>query len=142
MKRGVIPKLRDGQLILFLETPSLSIVQSAGTGRIEIFVKTSKMVNIIMDFNLSLRRAIKTGDVKLGCNTVEKIVAEKKAKLVIVAANAPEKVVAMLAKAEDLKVYKFSGSSRQLGKECGRDHMISVLAVLDAGESDILSLAE
>jgi len=95
-----------------------------------------------MDFNLSLRRAIKTGDVKLGFNTVEKIVAEKKAKLVIIAENAPEKVVSTIAKADGLKVYKFAGSSRQLGKECGRDHMISVLAILDAGESDILSLAE
>ncbi|MDO5847899.1 MAG: 50S ribosomal protein L30e [Methanocorpusculum sp.] len=95
-----------------------------------------------MDFNLSLRRAIKTGNVVLGNNSVEKIVAENKAKLVIVAANAPEKVRAMLAKAENLKVYEFGGSSRQLGKECGRDHMISVLAVVDAGESDILTLAE
>ena len=95
-----------------------------------------------MDFNLSLRRAIKTGNVVLGNNSVEKIAAEKKAKLVIVAANAPEKVRAMLAKAEDLKIYEFAGSSRQLGKECGRDHMISVLAVVDAGDSDILSLVE
>ena len=95
-----------------------------------------------MDFNLSLRRAIKTGTVVLGNNSVEKIVGENKAKLVIVAANAPEKVRAMLAKAENLKLYEFEGSSRQLGKECGRDHMISVLAVVDAGESDILSLAE
>ena len=95
-----------------------------------------------MDFNLSLRRAIKTGNVVLGNNSVEKIVAENKAKLVIVAANAPDKVRAMLAKAENLKVYAFEGSSRQLGKECGRDHMISVLAIVDAGESDILTLAE
>lgn len=95
-----------------------------------------------MDFNLSLRRAIKTGNVVLGNNSVAKVAAEKKAKLVIVAANAPEKVRAMLAQAADLKIYEFAGSSRQLGKECGRDHMISVLAVVDAGDSDILSLAE
>lgn len=95
-----------------------------------------------MDFNLSLRRAIKTGNVVLGNNSVTKIAAEKKAKLVIVAANAPEKVRTMLAQAADLKIYEFAGSSRQLGKECGRDHMISVLAVIDAGDSDILSLVE
>ena len=93
-----------------------------------------------MDFNLSLRRAIQTGNVVLGHNSVEKNVAN--AKLVIVAANAPEKVRAMLAAHENVPLYEFSGSSRQLGKECGRDHMISVLAVVDAGESDILSLKE
>lgn len=93
-----------------------------------------------MDFNLSLRRAIKTGKVVLGQNSVEKVVAENKAELVIVAKNAPEKVRAIIAAADNLPLYEFTGSSRQLGKECGRDHMISVLAIVDAGESDILSL--
>ncbi|MDU9376899.1 hypothetical protein McpSp1_15360 [Methanocorpusculaceae archaeon Sp1] len=93
-----------------------------------------------MDFNLSLRRAIKTGKVVLGQNSVEKIIAENKAELVIVANNAPAKVRTMLTAAENLSLYEFAGSSRQLGKECGRDHMISVLAIVDAGESDILSL--
>ncbi len=93
-----------------------------------------------MDFNLSLKRAMKTGDVALGQNTVEKAIAENKAQLVIVAKNAPAKVRAILAAADGLFVYEFNGSSRQLGKEIGRDHMVSVLAVVDAGESDILSL--
>ena len=93
-----------------------------------------------MDFNLSLKRAMKTGDVALGQNTVEKVIAENKAQLVIVAKNAPAQVRAILAAAEGVSVYEFNGSSRQLGKEIGRDHMVSVLAVVDAGESDILSL--
>jgi large subunit ribosomal protein L30e len=93
-----------------------------------------------MDFNLSLRRAMKTGEVKLGQNSVEKIIAENKAKLVIIAKNAPVQVREMLADKENIPLYEFNGSSRQLGKECGRDHMISILAVIDAGESDILSL--
>lgn len=99
-----------------------------------------KQVNLHMDFNLSLRRAIKTGKVVLGQNSVEKVVAENKAELVIVASNAPAQVRAIIAAAENLPLYEFNGSSRQLGKECGRDHMISVLAIVDAGESDILSL--
>lgn len=93
-----------------------------------------------MDFNLSLRRAIKTGKVVLGQNSVEKVIAENKAELVIVAKNAPAKVRAIINAADNLSLYEFNGSSRQLGKECGRDHMISVLAIVDAGESDILSL--
>lgn len=93
-----------------------------------------------MDFNLSLRRALKTGEVILGQNAVEKILAENKAQLVIVAKNAPAKVREIVAKAENGLVYEFSGSSRQLGKECGRDHMVSVLAIVNAGDSDILSL--
>ena len=93
-----------------------------------------------MDFNLSLKRAMKTGNVALGQNTVEKVVAENKAQLVIVAKNAPAKVRAIIAGAENLSVYEFNGSSRQLGKDIGRDHMVSILAIVNAGESDILSL--
>ncbi len=83
---------------------------------------------------------MKTGNVALGQNTVEKVVAENKAQLVIVAKNAPAKVRAIIAGAENLSVYEFNGSSRQLGKEIGRDHMVSIIAIVDAGESDILSL--
>ncbi|HJJ42494.1 MAG TPA: 50S ribosomal protein L30e [Methanocorpusculum sp.] len=93
-----------------------------------------------MDFNLSLKRAMKTGKVIFGQNSAEKIIAENKAQLVIVAKNAPEKVREILSKYENVPIYMFDGSSRQLGKECGRDHMISILAVIDAGESDIISL--
>lgn len=93
-----------------------------------------------MDFNLSLRRAMKTGQVILGQNSVEKIIAENKAELVIIAKNAPAQVRAFLAENESVSLYEFKGSSRQLGKECGRDHMVSVLAIVHAGESDILSL--
>ena len=93
-----------------------------------------------MDFNVSVRREIKTGNVVLGQNRVEKVIAENKAELDIVAKNAPQKVRESINAADNLPLYEFNGSSRQLGKECGRDHMISVLAIVDAGESDILSL--
>ena len=40
----------------------------------------------------------------------------------------------------DLFVYTFEGSSVQLGKACGKPFMVSALAVVNPGESDILSL--
>ena len=43
-----------------------------------------------MDFNASLRRAIKTGNVILGQNNTEKCIKEGKAQMVVVAANCPE----------------------------------------------------
>ncbi|HJK13177.1 MAG TPA: ribosomal L7Ae/L30e/S12e/Gadd45 family protein, partial [Methanocorpusculum sp.] len=62
-----------------------------------------------MDFNLSLRRAIKTGKVVLGQNSVEKVIAENKAELVIVAKNAPAKVRAIINAADNLPLYEFNG---------------------------------
>jgi len=93
-----------------------------------------------MDFNASLRRAIKTGKVLLGQNVTAKCVESGSAKLVVVARNCPEKFREMLSSRENLFIHTFDGSSVQLGKACGKPFMVSALVVVDPGESDILSL--
>ncbi|MBP2146081.1 large subunit ribosomal protein L30e [Methanofollis sp. W23] len=93
-----------------------------------------------MDFNESLRRAIKTGEVFLGQNSTEECVKAGKAKLVVIAKNCPaEFKEAMLAR-EDIETYVYNDSGVQLGKACGRPHVVSALAIVDGGESDILSI--
>jgi len=93
-----------------------------------------------MDFNASLRRAIKTGDVLLGQHITEKSIQSGKAQIVVVAANCPEEFREKLKAYPDLFVHTFEGSSVQLGKSCGKPFMVSALAVVDPGESDILTL--
>ncbi|HON81698.1 MAG TPA: 50S ribosomal protein L30e [Methanoregulaceae archaeon] len=93
-----------------------------------------------MDFNVSLRRAIKTGKVILGQNQTEQCINEGKAQMIVVANNCPEKFRESLFAQNDLFVYTFEGSGVQLGKACGKPFMVSALAVVSPGESDILSL--
>ena len=93
-----------------------------------------------MDFNVSLRRAIKTGNVLLGQNKTEEIINEGKAQLVVIAENCPDDYRRKVENLENTFIYTFSGSSVQLGKACGKPFMVSALAVVDPGESDILSL--
>jgi len=94
-----------------------------------------------MDFNVSLRRAIKTGEVILGQNKTEQCINEGRAQLVVLAKNCPEKFRESLAsQTTDLFVYTFEGSGVQLGKACGKPFMVSALAVVSPGESDIISL--
>ncbi len=93
-----------------------------------------------MDFNASLRRAIKTGDVILGQNNTEKCINEGKAQMVVIAANCPENFKSQLLHYENLFIHTFDGSSMALGKACGKPFMVSTLAIVSAGESDILSL--
>jgi large subunit ribosomal protein L30e len=93
-----------------------------------------------MDFNASLRRAIKTGNVILGQNETEKSIREKKAQLVVVAKNCPQEYREIINQNKELDVYVFEGSSVQLGMASGKPFMVSALAVVDPGESDILSL--
>jgi large subunit ribosomal protein L30e len=93
-----------------------------------------------MDFNASLRRAIKTGNVILGPDKTQKCIQEGKAKIVVVAQNCPEKFRTQLKSYENIFIHTFEGTSVALGKACGKPFMVSTLAVVDPGESDILSL--
>jgi large subunit ribosomal protein L30e len=93
-----------------------------------------------MDFNASLRRAIKTGIVILGQHNTQKCIKEGKAQIVVIAQNCPEKFRAEISSYENLFIHTFKGSSVALGKSCGKPFMVSTLAVVDPGESDILSL--
>ena len=93
-----------------------------------------------MDFNVSLRRAIRTGNVILGQNNTEHCINEGRAQMVVLAGNCPEKFREDVGAREGLFVYTFPGSSVQLGKACGKPFMVSALAVVEPGESDILNL--
>ncbi|MCT8336213.1 50S ribosomal protein L30e [Methanoculleus sp. Afa-1] len=93
-----------------------------------------------MDFNASLRKAVKTGTVLLGQNKTQESIEEGKAKLIVVARNSPESVKNLVNEI-DIPVYVYEGSSVQLGKACGRPYVVSALAVVEPGESDILNAA-
>jgi large subunit ribosomal protein L30e len=95
-----------------------------------------------MDFNVSLRKAIKTGDVILGRNKTEESIQQGKARLIILAKNSEESFRQFAIQKEGLPVHIYEGSSMQLGKACGKPFLVSALAVIDPGESDILSLQE
>ena len=92
-----------------------------------------------MDFNTSLRRAIKTGKVILGQNETKECIESGKAQLVVVAANCPAEFKEYLGSKSGVISQIFDGSSVQLGRACGKPFMISALAVIEAGDSDILT---
>ncbi len=93
-----------------------------------------------MDFNTSLRRAIKTGNVVLGTNETLECIQEGKAQLVVFARNAPAGVRSAVQEQENLRTYTYDGSSVELGMASGKPFMVSALAVVDPGESDILEI--
>jgi large subunit ribosomal protein L30e len=94
-----------------------------------------------MDFNTSLRRAIKTGKVILGQNETKENIEQKKAQLVVIAANCPKDFVEYISGNDQVKTHTFPGSSVQLGRACGKPFMVSALAIVEAGESDILTIS-
>jgi len=85
---------------------------------------------------------MKSGKYSLGYKSTVKALRAGKAKLVIIAGNTPVlrkselEYYAMLSKTQ---VYYFNGGNNELGTVCGKLFRVGTLAILDAGDSDILS---
>jgi large subunit ribosomal protein L30e len=96
-----------------------------------------------MDVQRSLRTVIATGKVLIGADQTAKAVSRGEAKMVILAQNAPEAAaIRTAAEKKRIPIYAFEGMGTQLGPACGKAFAISALAILDAGESDVLALAK
>jgi len=90
----------------------------------------------MIDIGRALRTAITTGNVRFGLEQTKKAMEAGEARLVIVSDNCPEESI---KRAEGVRVIEFSGNNMELGAACGKPFSISALAVLDPGESNILS---
>lgn len=97
------------------------------------------------NINSRLQLVMRSGKVALGYKQTLKALRNGKAKLVIVAVNTPPirksevEYYSMLAKTG---VHHFTGTNNELGTACGKYFRVSCLAVLDAGDSDILRSTE
>lgn len=95
-----------------------------------------------MDIQRALRTVVSTGKVHLGAHQAQKSIETGKARLVIIAQNFPERDdLLKVAKTKNVPVHEYGGLGTELGPACGKPFAVSVVAVLDAGESDILQLA-
>ena len=92
-----------------------------------------------MDLNKALRLAIDTGKVHLGSKQSSRDADSGNAKLIILASNCPEETVNFV-KGGKTPVHSFSGNNSALGAACGKPFPISVVAILDGGKSDVLTL--
>lgn len=90
-----------------------------------------------------IRTAVDTGEVIIGERETLKAVKAKGVKIVICASNCKENVKDELKKHVAIvgaPLYEFGGSSVELGAVCGRPYLISMLGIVEAGDSDVLKL--
>lgn len=92
-----------------------------------------------MDINKALKTAVTTGKVLFGYEQTVKAINTKKAKLIIVSQNCPDEHLTFIEK-HKVPFYRFGGSNVELGSICGKPFSVSMLSVLNAGESEILTL--
>lgn len=93
----------------------------------------------MIDLHRALRTASTTGKVYLGAKQTEKALKEKKVMMIIVSSNCPEEVVERVQRFS-VPFFRFDGTSLDLGSACGKPFPVSILSVIEPGESNILSI--
>ncbi len=93
-----------------------------------------------MDFNASLKQAVKAGHAVLGPKKTEQCIKQGRARMIIVAGNCPPDYKTKITAHENLPVHIFDGSSRALGTACGKPFPVSTLAILSPDQQDFSSL--
>jgi len=93
----------------------------------------------------AIKIARKTGKVEIGTQKAINLVKTGRGQMILVANNCPKNILEDLkryAHFSNIPIYEYKGSNWDLGFLCGKMFMISVLTILEAGDSDILKLVE
>jgi large subunit ribosomal protein L30e len=88
------------------------------------------------DINKVLRSALSTGKVVIGIKQTRDAIKKGKAQVVVVSSACSEQD---LLEFKGTAMIKYSGSGVDLSVACGKPFSISALAVLEPGDSEILS---
>ena len=94
-----------------------------------------------MDISRQLKIAISTGKLMFGQRQAVDACAKGEAKCVILAANCPQDYIDnLVAKHHEVTVHRTNIVNRELGVASGKPFSVSTITVVDAGDSDLLSL--
>jgi large subunit ribosomal protein L30e len=99
----------------------------------------------VIDTNKAIATTIRTGKVLFGADNAVRNARIGKAKLIIVAANCPQKIrgdIEYYCRLSDVPIVIYNGTSIDLGSVCRKPFMVSALTIREPGDSEILKLAE
>jgi len=108
-------------------------------------IDTSRKKIKEFDIDTNIKVAYKTGKIIYGKKQVLKELRQNPFKMLIIANNCPKELENQLNYYNSLMknklfIYKYKGSSWDLGLACAKPYMISVIGVIDPGDSDLLSI--
>ena len=97
------------------------------------------------DIDTNIKVAYKTGKVVYGKKQVLKELRNNPFRMLIIANNCPRELETRFNYYNSLMenklfIYKYKGSSWDLGLACAKPYMISVIGIVSQGDSDLLSL--
>jgi len=98
------------------------------------------------DINSNIKVAYKTGKILYGKkHVIKNLFRNTPFKMLIVSNNCPLELLNQLNHFNSLLndklfIYKYKGSSWDLGLACAKPYMISLMGVIDFGDSDLMTL--
>jgi large subunit ribosomal protein L30e len=98
-----------------------------------------------IDVSKQLQIAVRSGKIAFGIKESLDAARFSKAKLLIVASNCPaadRQNITRYAKQSGVPVFNYPGTSVDLGAACLKRFVVAALVVKEAGDSEILKLAE
>lgn len=90
-----------------------------------------------------IKRIVKTGKVEHGSKKAINSLLNDKAKLIIISSNCPRKLfqdVEHYSKLSNIPVFRYNGTSLELGEVCGKPFVIASLTVLDLGSVNLADI--
>lgn len=97
----------------------------------------------MVDLDKAISVTVRTGKLNFGFKESIDALRTGKAKLLIVAENCPsdkKEKITKYAKMLKVPLLTYKGSSHDLGAVCGKKFSVTLAAVRDAGDSEILNL--
>ena len=94
-----------------------------------------------MDLSRQLKNAISSGTLLFGQNQTVANCVSGKARMVILAANCPPDFISDIkSRHPDIPLHQVQMVNRELGAACAKPFAVSSICVVDAGDSDLLTL--
>ncbi len=94
-----------------------------------------------MDISRQIKQGISTGKLVFGQRETLAACARGDARLVLIAANCPEEHVETMSSSHpNTPVHRLNMVNRELGSACAKPFSISSVCVIDAGQSDLMTL--
>ncbi|VVB56603.1 50S ribosomal protein L30e [uncultured archaeon] len=93
----------------------------------------------------AIRMCTESGEIVMGARESMQSVRHGKGQVLVLAANAPAdnaSDVRRYCALSSLPIVEFAGTSMELGSICGKPFPVSMLLVLDAGNSSIMEMAK
>ncbi len=93
------------------------------------------------DLEKAISMAVNTGKVKLGYEAVIKSIMNGKVKTTVISNNIPrnsKRLIIRNCNFSQIPIIEYEKSGIDLGAVCGRPHKVSVIGILDPGNSKIL----